>query len=204
MQQHSRKALIAFSGPPLIGKTALAAAVSQRTGIRSIDVDEVRGEILPETFGILHSKGQERELMLKSYVEMYSRVKGCLEQGEAIIAVGTHSREAYHAMASGVARETQSPFLFVLLDPAKIKDIDAFLDQRIESRTMKGEKNSAIQGVAGKDRVKNDDYQRFVEIDGSLVQKLIRVDPSLPVEESAALVSSELISCLSGIRRHGG
>ena len=61
-QKKSERLLIPLSGPPLVGKSTLARALSERTGIRSIDVDEVRSEIMPETTGVLHTIDQEKEI----------------------------------------------------------------------------------------------------------------------------------------------
>ena len=194
-------ALIAVSGPPLIGKSTLARGISETLGIQAINVDDVRAQILPKSSGVLHTIEEEANFMMASYQEMYRLAGGVLEGGRSVIVDATHSKEKYHDMIVNLALKEAVPLIVVLLDTAKISNLDLFLAERMKYRETNGDSKSSIKGQAGIERVRNDDYRRFKAIGSGRVYRLIIADPNLPITKLVAQVSEELKRCLTEIKR---
>ncbi len=186
----TRNALIVFAGPSLTGKTTLGRGVSMATGIRYIDVDDVKQDLYPDA-RVLMSREVDMERMFNSYGEMYRRAKERLASGESVILIGTHRREIYRDMVYRLAQEAKVPLIMVIPDLAKISDPVSFISERIKRREAMDDSASALRGP-GAFEIAIDAYRNFPLLRREKADHFITVDPAATTEDRLGSVLPQL------------
>jgi predicted kinase len=87
--------LVVLCGPPLHGKTTMAAALKEHSNFIHIDVDEIRRQHFPSTSGALLPKEAELDLMACCYAFSMETAMTFIRKGLPVVFSGTCSREAF-------------------------------------------------------------------------------------------------------------
>lgn len=149
--------VIAFAGPPLVGKSTLGRELSKKTNFEFFDVDDARWQIFPRTERLPDFR--EDLAMLSSYTFNHFQAAESLIKGIPVAVGATYSREIYILVLRMLADSAGVPLrIFVLEAPENV------IEERIRKRTTEGNP-SVVNTIEFAREVR----QRFRPIAGSEV-----------------------------------
>lgn len=179
--------IVALTGPPLSGKTALGLEVSHETNLRFIDINPERW-LFPQDGGEFRSPLVRSMAMAETYALAHFRAAQHLAVGEPVLLAATYSHGSYVNMLREFAdlyrRVNALPEatlkIFVLQAP------EESLAEREEARRRMGDEK-LFPYIPLETAI--DLRGRFVPIKGN---DTVHINTGLPIEENVAQILAEL------------
>ncbi|MDD5096456.1 MAG: AAA family ATPase [Candidatus ainarchaeum sp.] len=156
--------LILVCGLPGTGKSRISRELSSRIGAVHVSSDMVRNEMLKE-----RTYSEEEKALV--YGEMVSRVSKSLSEGKDVIADATFYREGLRERMREAAEKAGTDFFIV----------ECTLPEEGVKERLSGRRGGGSEAKFNEYLIVKDAFQPFTE-------QRIRIDTSLPVEESIKMV----------------
>lgn len=169
--------IVAFAGPPLVGKTTLGQEFSKQTNFEYFDIDDARWEIFPKTERLPDFR--EDLAMLTSYTFNHYRAAESLIKGVPVAVGATYSRKIYVELLRMFARSSNYHLRILVLDAPE--DV---MEERIRIRAEE-DNPSVVKSIEVAQEVRD----RFRPIVGD---EVVNINTGLPIEENVAQILAEL------------
>jgi predicted kinase len=137
----TRASLIQMSGAPGAGKSTIAAELSRRHGMVSIDYDIVKSELLAEGSQFLNAART-------AYRVVTSLAESFLRQGHSVIIDSPCFYQELLDSGESIARRQNARYLYI---ECRLDDLDE-IDRRLTGRTPLRSQRSSVAGAPSDDR----------------------------------------------------
>jgi len=179
--------LIVICGLMGTGKSTLAAALAEKTGLHLIRSDEVRKALASVEKGAHRYEPfgggiYSEEFFHATYDALFERAAGLLQRGEGVILDASFKKVLYRQGAREIARKFDAPFLVV-----ECRCPDALVKKRLEKRAAGGgDVSDGRWEIFARQR---DDFEKVTEMGE---REHLVIDTGNGVEENLERIAEKL------------